>query len=144
MIVRSAKAVWEGTIKEGKGTLSVESGSLNKAKYSFSTRFQEEKGSNPEELIGAAHAGCFSMALSLGLSEKGYKPEKIETDARVHLNMEVGNIHISKIELNTIAKIPNIEEEIFQNLANSAKENCPVSKALKNVPIELVAKLNQK
>jgi osmotically inducible protein OsmC len=141
LIIRSAKAVWEGTIKKGKGTISAESGLLKNANYSFSTRFQDKEGSNPEELVGAAHAGCFSMALSLGLTEKGYEPERIETEAQVFLDMEEGNIHISKIELSTKVSVPNIEDNEFQNIANSAKENCPISKALKAVPIYLSAKL---
>jgi osmotically inducible protein OsmC len=141
MPVRSAKAIWKGDIKEGNGTLDVDSGLFKNAKYSFSSRFEEGKGTNPEELIAAAHAGCFSMALSLMLTEKGYQPERIETIAQVYLNMEKENIYISKIELDTIVQVPSIDEYAFQEIAKAAKENCPVSKALKTVQIELSAKL---
>jgi osmotically inducible protein OsmC len=141
MPVRTAKAIWKGLVKKGNGTLSVESGILKNAKYSFASRFQSSAGTNPEELIGAAHAGCFSMALSLMLGEKGYNPETIETEAKVHIEMEEGNIFISKIELDTKAKVPEIGAEEFLDIATAAKENCPVSKALTGVNIELSAEL---
>ena len=141
MPVRTAKANWKGLVKKGSGTLSVESGSLKNANYSFSSRFESGKGTNPEELIGAAHAGCFSMALSLMLGEKGFNPENIETEAKVHIEMEGANIFISKIELNTKAKVPKIDKKQFVDIATTAKNNCPVSKALKGVNIELVAEL---
>lgn len=141
MPIRSAKAVWMGTIKEGSGVLEVESGALKKSKYSFTSRFKDGKGTNPEELIGAAHAGCFSMALSLMLGEKGYPPKEISTEAKVHIEMEENNIFISKIELKTKAKVPNIDKNNFLKIATDAKNNCPVSKALKAVPIELSAEL---
>ncbi len=141
MPIRYAKAVWNGSIKKGKGTLSVESGTIKQANYSFSSRFENGKGTNPEELIGAAHAGCFSMALSLILGEKGFTPESIETEAKVTIELEKNNIYISLIELTTKAKVPKIDKKDFIECANLAKENCPVSKALKGVKIELIAEL---
>ncbi len=141
MPVRYAKAVWNGPIKKGKGFLSVESGTIKQASYSFSSRFENGKGTNPEELIGAAHAGCFSMALSLILGEKGYTPESIETEAKVTIEVEKNNIFISSIELVTNAKVPKIDKKDFIEYANIAKENCPVSKALRGVKIELYAEL---
>jgi osmotically inducible protein OsmC len=141
MPVRTAKAIWKGLVKKGSGTLSVESGSLKNAKYSFSSRFENNKGTNPEELIGAAHAGCFSMALSLMLGEKGFNPETIETEAKVHIEIEKSNIYISKINLHTIARVPKIDKKNFTDIAIIAKESCPVSKALKGVTIELSAEL---
>ncbi|HEY0089203.1 MAG TPA: OsmC family protein [Candidatus Lokiarchaeia archaeon] len=141
MPVRTANAIWKGKVKKGNGTLSVESGFLKNANYSFSSRFENSKGTNPEELIGAAHAGCFSMALSLMLEEKGYNPESIETEAKVYIEMEKNNIFISKIELNTKAKVPNIDKNAFTDITTAAKNNCPVSKALAGVNIELSAEL---
>lgn len=110
-------------------------------KYSFSSRFREGAGTNPEELIGAALAGCFSMALSLMLGDQNFKPEKIETEANVEIKMEEDKIYISTITLNTNAKIPGIEKEEFRRIAYSAKDNCPVSQALKGVEIKLIAEL---
>jgi osmotically inducible protein OsmC len=138
---RSASAHWEGGLKDGKGTVSTESGVLSNTQYSFSTRFEDGKGTNPEELIGAAHAGCFSMALAAGLGRAGFEPRKVETEARVHLEKGESGFRISRIELKTRAEVPGISPEVFQEQARGAKENCPVSKALAGVAIELDAQL---
>jgi lipoyl-dependent peroxiredoxin len=140
MATRKAKALWEGTIKDGKGTLEVESGTF-KERYSFSSRFEDGKGTNPEELIGAAHAGCFSMALSLLLGEEGYTPESISTEAEVELKKGDNGFSITNIHLNTEVKVSGIKEDEFLKITNEAKENCPVSKALKSVNITLTANL---
>jgi osmotically inducible protein OsmC len=131
MPTRNAQARWTGTIKDGDGTMKMESGW--EGKYSFATRFEQEPGTNPEELIGAAHAGCLSMAMSLGFTEAGYQPEFIETDANVTVE-DVGNgPEITKIELSTHANIPGIDQEEFDKIAADSVANCPVSKALKSV-----------
>lgn len=140
MAVRKASAIWQGNLKEGNGRLNVESGSLD-APYSFGSRFEEGTGTNPEELIGAAHAGCFSMALSGILSEAGHKPEKIETSAGVRLDKTEGGFTISEIELTVRATIPDIDDETFRKHADEAKRNCPVSRALTGVKISLKAEL---
>ena len=137
MAIRTASAVWEGSIKEGKGTMRMGSGAYEGA-YSWHSRFAEEKGTNPEELIGAAHAGCFSMALSDLLTKANHIPEKIETKAKVH--MEAGS-GITLIELVTTAEVPGIDEKSFLELAEKAKKGCPVSQALAAVEIKLDAKL---
>ncbi len=126
MTVRSAKAVWNGTLREGDGTVRVESGFVE-VPYSFGSRFEEAKGSNPEELIAAAHAGCFSMFLSAQLTKEGHPPTTIRTTAKVHL--EAGPT-ITRIELETECVVPGIDEETFDVIALRAKEGCPVSKAL--------------
>lgn len=140
MPVRNANAVWEGGLREGNGQLEVESGAYE-GSYSFSTRFEDEPGTNPEELIGAAHAGCFSMALAGALGEAGYEPERVETDAKVHLDKGEEGFTITTIELHTEAEVPHIDEETFQEQAEGAKSNCPVSRALAGVDIELHATL---
>lgn len=124
---RKATAVWNGTIKEGKGTVSTQSEVLNKTPYSFKTRFEEGKGTNPEELIGAAHAGCFTMQLSANLSEKDFKPVELETNCEV--TFEEGTVKRSHLTLR--AKVPGISQDKFDELVNHAKENCPISKLLK-------------
>ena len=142
MTTRHASAVWKGTIKEGDGTLSVESGAFKDKPYSFASRFEEGTGTNPEELIGAAHAGCFSMALSGMLGREGYNPESIETRADVELRKIGDGFEISAIALNCTASIPDIDEDDFVELANKAKEGCPVSQALKGgLEISLDARL---
>src|SRR3954463_12561836 len=123
---RKATAVWNGSGKEGKGHLTTQSPVLNKAQYSSASRFEEAAGTNPEELIAAAHAGCFSMKLSFVLGEAGFTPDEIETRADVTLD----NGAITKSELYCTAKIPGINAEQFKELANKAKDECPVSKAL--------------
>jgi osmotically inducible protein OsmC len=140
MAQRKATARWEGTLKEGNGKFAVGSGALEGA-YSFSTRFEEEPGTNPEELIGAAHASCYSMALSLALSEAGYDAESIDTEATVHLGTDDDGAAITGIDLVTRARVPRIDEETFRQAAEATKTGCPVSKALAAVPITLDATL---
>jgi osmotically inducible protein OsmC len=137
---RTAKAVWEGSLKEGKGKMALGSGAFE-GQYSFASRFEEGTGTNPEELIAAAHAGCFSMALSAGLGNAGFTPTRIQTDAKVHMALVGTGMKITKIDLNTEAQIPNIDEQKFQEIAENAKKNCPVSQALASVEIGLTAKL---
>lgn len=141
MAVRNANAKWEGGLKDGKGRVSLGSGAYE-GNYSFKSRFEEGTGTNPEELIGAAHAGCFSMALSANLEKAGYSPESVATKAEVYLEKAGEGFQISKIKLTTHAKVPNIKQEDFKQQANLAKENCPVSKALTGVAIELDATLD--
>lgn len=140
MIRRTAKAVWKGDLKEGKGKLKLGSGAF-KGKYSFTSRFEDGKGTNPEELIGAAHAGCFSMALSAELSKAGYVVDEIKTEAIVSMDKGESGFYISGIKLVTKARVQGIEMEEFAKMASGAKENCPVSKALKAVDVQLEAHL---
>jgi len=137
---RKASAVWNGGLKDGKGTISTDSGVLSNSQYSFGTRFEEGKGTNPEELIGAAHAGCFSMALSAQLGEAGIKPERIETTATVTLDKSDGGFAITAVHLEVRAKIPGADPQAFEKAANNAKTGCPVSKLFK-APITMDAKL---
>lgn len=124
---RKGSAIWNGNLKEGNGTVSLESGVLENAQYSFKSRFESGKGTNPEELVGAAHAGCFSMQLSAFLSQEGFEPDKIETTSEITL--EDGEIKRSHLILT--ATVPGIDNEKFEELANKAKEKCPLSKLLK-------------
>jgi osmotically inducible protein OsmC len=140
MPVRNAEARWEGSLREGKGTMKLGSGAYEGA-YSFPSRFESGPGTNPEELIGAAHAGCFSMALSAGLGKAGFTPKRIETRAKVHLEQVEGGFGITRIELTTEAEVPGIDPQTFQEQAQGAKQGCPVSRALAGVKIELNAKL---
>lgn len=140
MAIRRAEAVWTGSLKDGKGTMRLGSGAFEGA-YSFQTRFEEKPGTNPEELIGAAHAGCFSMALSAGLGKAGFAPKRIHTKANVHLEKVGEGFGITRIVLETEAEIPGIDEATFQQHADGAKANCPVSRALGGVEITLKAKL---
>ncbi|HAI35640.1 MAG: OsmC family protein [Alcanivorax sp.] len=135
-----ASAHWEGDIKKGKGTISTQSGALKEQPYGFNTRFEDEPGTNPEELIGAAHAGCFSMAFSLELGNAGYTADSIDTKAKVTLDKDGDGFSITRIHLDMNAKIPGIDDAEFQKIANGAKEGCPVSKVL-NAEITLDAKL---
>ena len=137
---RSASAVWKGGLKDGKGTISTDSGVLSDTQYSFGTRFEEGKGTNPEELIGAAHAGCFSMALSAQLGEAGLTAERIATKATVTLEKTEGGFSITAIHLDLKAKIPGADRAAFEKAANNAKAGCPVSKVL-NAKITLDAAL---
>lgn len=140
-IKRTSKAVWSGNIREGNGEIKLGSGAYEGA-YSFNSRFGDDtKATNPEELIAAAHSGCFSMALSAGLGKAGYTPERIETSAYVFLEKEGEGFHIPTIELETSAEVPGISDEEFQKIANSAKDNCPVSKVLAGASINLKAEL---
>ena len=131
MTVKKASAVWKGGIKDGGGTISTETGVLKDAPYGFKSRFENGRGTNPEELIAAAHAGCFSMALSLMLGNEGLKPEKIETQAEVTLDKVGEGFEITASHLNVVAKIPGTDQAKFERIANKAKEGCPVSKVLK-------------
>lgn len=133
---RSAKAIWTGSGKEGKGTLSTQSTVLNQTQYSFNSRFAEGVGTNPEELVAAAHAGCFSMKLSFVLGEAGFTPEEIQTDC--YINFEDGAIVESRLVLK--AKIPGISKDQFDTCAKDAEQNCPISKLL-NTKISLEATL---
>ena len=137
---RTAEAQWEGSLQDGKGTMRFGSGAFE-GQYSFASRFEEGSGTNPEELIGAAHAGCFSMALSGGLGRAGYTPESVETTASVHLDKADGGFAITRIELATVASVPGISDDDFQRAAEEAKAGCPVSKALAGVEITLEARL---
>ena len=138
---RSANAVWNGSLQEGNGTMRMRSGAYE-GPYTFQSRFEEGEGTNPEELIAAAHAGCFSMALSGDLGRAGYEPESVETTATVHLEMGDGPPTVARIVLDTSARVPGIEDGEFQELAEGAKQNCPISRALAAVPtIEVNAEL---
>ena len=140
MIQKTASAHWSGALKDGKGQISTESGALDKQPYGFNTRFEGQPGTNPEELIGAAHAGCFSMALSMILGDYDATAEDIDTKATVSLEEKDGGFSITKIHLDLSAKIPGLSENDFMEAANTAKENCPVSKLL-SAEITMDAKL---
>jgi lipoyl-dependent peroxiredoxin len=139
---RSATAVWNGTLKDGKGSISTPSGTLSNAPYSFLTRFENAKGTNPEELLGAAHAGCFAMALSAQLSTMNFTPESLKVTATVSLEKLEAGWTISKIHLDLAARIPGISQPAFESAAASAKANCPVSRLLK-ADISLTSVLEQ-
>ena len=130
-MIKKAWAVWKGGIKDGVGSISTETGVLNEAPYGFKSRFENGKGTNPEELIGAAHAGCFSMALSLMLGEAGLTAERIETHAAVTLDRVDGAFTITASHLTLTAKVPGATQAQFLEIANKAKAGCPVSKVLK-------------
>lgn len=139
-IEKEGSAAWQGTLKEGGGTVSTQSGVLNLVPYGFNTRFEDTPGTNPEELLGASHASCFTMALSLILGENGFIAETLETKASVSLEKIEDAYEISSIHLKLIGKVPGIKQVKFQELANRAKEDCPISKAL-SAPITLEAEL---
>ena len=139
-MIKKAWAVWKGNVKDGGGTISTETGVLKEAPYGFKARFENGKGTNPEELIGAAHAGCFSMALSLMLGEAGLTPERIETHADVTLEKIGANYEITASHLSVSARIPEADNAQFQEIANKAKSGCPVSKLL-NARITMEATL---
>ncbi|HKN46501.1 MAG TPA: OsmC family protein [Candidatus Polarisedimenticolia bacterium] len=140
MSTRKATAVWEGSLKEGSGRVSLGSGAFEGA-YSFRSRFEDGAGTNPEELIGAAHAGCFSMALSAGLGRAGFTPKRIRTEAKVHLEKVGDAFRITRIDLATEADVPKIDAKTFEEQAEAAKKGCPVSAALAGVQISLSARL---
>lgn len=140
MAVRHATAKWQGTLKEGSGHLVVQSGAFE-GPYSFSTRFEDGAGTNPEELLGAAHAGCYSMALNAALERAGHTPNYVNTTAKVHLERTEKGMAITKIELAVEADVPGLSEADFQQHAEATKTGCIVSVALANVPMELSAKL---
>ena len=137
---RKASAVWKGGLKDGKGTISSDSGVLSDTQYSFSTRFEDGKGTNPEELIAAAHAGCFSMALSGQLGNAGITAESIQTTAAVQLEKTEGGFSITSVHLDVNVKAPGADRQAFETAANNAKAGCPVSKVL-NAKITMDAKL---
>jgi lipoyl-dependent peroxiredoxin len=139
-MVRKASAVWKGSLKEGKGTISSESGVLSNSPYSFSTRFENAKGTNPEELIAAAHAGCFTMALSAQLGTAGITPESLETTASLTLDKLDAGWSITKIHLDVAARIPGVDKAAFDKAAENAKAGCPVSRLLK-ADITMTARL---
>lgn len=140
MALRTATAVWNGTLREGDGRMRFGGGAFEGA-YSFASRFEEGEGTNPEELIAAAHAGCFSMALSGELGRAGYDPETISTEARVSLVKGEAGFSIERVVLVTEASVPGIEDEEFQGLAEAAKKGCPVSRALAGPEILVEATL---
>ena len=141
MPARTSNARWEGGLKDGKGSMRLGGGAFE-GQYSFSSRFEDGVGTNPEELIAAAHAGCYSMALSAGLERAGHTANSVETTASVHLSPnEGGGFRISRVDLKTTADVPGIDADAFQQAAQAAKEGCPVSQALAAVEITLDASL---
>ena len=140
MPVRTAEAVWEGNLPEGHGTMTLAGGAY-RGPYSFKSRFESGTGTNPEELIAAAHAGCYSMALSHALATVGHPPKRVHTTAKVHLEKSEGGFSIPRIELVTEAEVPGIDEAKFHEQAETAKKNCPVSKLLAAAQISLQATL---
>ena len=140
MIKRTSKAVWQGDLKAGKGEVALGSGAFE-GQYSFTSRFEEGKGTNPEELIAAAHAGCFSMALSADLSKAGYTVDEVKTKAVISMDKVDGGFKIISSKLMTQAKVPGISEADFLKFAEDAKQNCPVSQALGAIKLELDATL---
>lgn len=137
---KTASAHWQGNLKQGKGTISTQSGALKDNPYGFNTRFEEQPGTNPEELIGAAHAGCFSMAFSMLLGEENFTPDSIDTNATVTLEEKSDGFTVTAVHLEMTARIPNIDQAKFDEIANKAKEGCPISKLL-NADITLDATL---
>ena len=133
MPARNAEAEWKGNFKQGQGRMKAASGAFD-VSYSTATRFGEEPGTNPDELVAAAHAGCFSMAFAAELGKAGYNPSRIHTTEKVHINKEDSGWRITKAELHTEAEVPGIDEAAFQKIAHMAKEGCPVSKALAGIP----------
>lgn len=138
---RKANALWTGNLTDGNGTVALQSGAFEGA-YSFSSRFEEGTGTNPEELVAAAHAGCFSMALSAELGKNGFDPKSVETQAVVHLEKSDAGFGIPKIELICNAVVPGIDEQTFLTFAEGAKKNCPISKLLTGAEITLQATLS--
>jgi lipoyl-dependent peroxiredoxin len=137
---RSASAVWKGGLRDGKGTISTDSGVLSDTQYSFTTRFEQGTGTNPEELIAAAHAGCFSMALSNELGQAGLAPDRISTTATVTLEKSDAGFAITGVHLSVSAKVPGADRQAFETAANNARSGCPVSKVL-NAQITMEARL---
>ena len=140
MPTRKAEAVWEGNLRQGHGTMKMASGAYE-GPFSFSSRFEEGKGTNPEELIAAAHAGCFSMALSAGLAGAGFTPQNVHSTASVHIDKVGDGFQITHIDLYTEAVVPGIGEEQFQDIAEATKKGCPVSRALSAVEITLRSRI---
>jgi osmotically inducible protein OsmC len=140
MPTRNADAVWEGSLKDGKGTMKVGSGAFEGA-YTWSSRYENGKGTNPEELLGAAHAGCYTMSLSSNLGKAGFTPQHIHTSAKVTIELVDGKNRITHIALETEARVPGIGTAQFLEIAEAVKTNCPVSVALASVPMSLTARL---
>jgi lipoyl-dependent peroxiredoxin len=140
MPIRNAEAEWKGNLPEGQGRMKLGSGAYEGA-YTFRSRMENGPGTNPEELIGAAHAGCFSMALSHQLATAGFTPKRVHTNAAVHFDKVEGGFAITRIDLSTEAEVPGIDNAKFQELAEAAKKGCPVSKALAGTQISLQARL---
>lgn len=126
-----ATVVWQGSLKQGEGRITTESKALNESKYTFGTRFEDNPGTNPEELIAAAHAGCFTMAVADGLGDEDITPEKLETVATVTLSTEENEPEVTQIQLTITGKLPGTDEETFKKVATAAKENCPISRLMK-------------
>ncbi len=143
MIQKKAHAVWKGNLKDGEGMFSLESGVVKEASYNFATRFEDRDGSNPEELIAAAHASCFSMALANALSADGFKVRKIHTSDKVLLEKSSDGFTISRIEVNVDADVERMDLSTFQKHVDEVKKNCPVAKALKGVDFRVKAQLRQ-
>jgi osmotically inducible protein OsmC len=142
MPIRQSEGIWEGTLKTGQGKMRIGTGGFE-VDYSFPSRFDNGIGTNPEELLGAAHAGCYSMALSQLIAKAGFTPKNIHTRAKVHLDQSVKGLAISRMELDTTADVPGMDEKTFLKQAQEAKINCPVSRALAGVDISLEAKLER-
>jgi osmotically inducible protein OsmC len=140
MAVRTSEATWEGNLKEGKGKMKVGAGAYE-GPFSFASRFESGGGTNPEELIAAAHAGCFSMALSAGLGKNGFNPTRVKTVAKAHLEKVGEGFKITRMELNSEAEVPGIDKAKFNEIAEATKKGCPVSQALAGTEITLNAKL---
>ena len=142
MLKRKASAVWNGNLKEGKGRISTDSGVLRDTQYSFSTRFEEGAGTNPEELIAAAHAGCFSMALSGQLTNAGFTAESINTSATVSMEKTDAGFTVTNVHLEVVASVPGADQAAFDTAAGNAKKGCPISRLL-NAEITMNARLEQ-
>ena len=140
MPIRNSEAEWRGKLKEGDGRVKLGSGAFE-GRYSFPSRFESGQGTNPEELLGASHAACFSMALAFGLEKAGHPATRVHTVAKVHLEQAGGGFAIGRIELECEAEVPGLDDPAFQKEAESAKQNCPISKALAATPIMLKARL---
>jgi len=130
-MIRKARAVWRGTGRDGDGDISTDSEVLKETPYSFRTRFENQKGTNPEELIAAAHAGCFTMAVAFGLQRAGYTPTELDTEAAVSLDPDGDGFKISRSALTLTADVPGLDQETFDKISREAEQNCPVSKLLK-------------
>lgn len=142
MAIRTASAIWEGDLKGGKGRMKFGGGAFE-GQYSFSSRFEEGVGTTPEELVGAAHAGCFSMAFSNGLAKAGFTPTSVNTTAKVHFEKREEGFRITMIELETLGVVPGINETNFLEIAEVARKTCPISQTLGGVTIKLNAKLSK-
>ena len=142
MPIRTSSARWQGNLTEGSGTIRTGKGGYQ-GNYSFKSRFEEGEGTNPEELIAAAHAGCFSMAFSKGLADAGFTPNSVDTTAKVHLDKVDGGFGVTRIDLETVGDVPGIDESTFQKIAEDAKQNCPISRLLSpGAQISLTATLS--